>query len=75
VANQAELTRLGQVSRAQVMQILNLLQFAPDIQEAILLLPRVESGRDPVTESDLRPISAEADWGKQRGRWDLTRQS
>lgn len=70
VADQAELARLGQVSRARVSQIMNLLCLAPDIQEAILFLPPVESGRDPVTERELRVIVGEVDWGRQRGMWE-----
>ncbi len=69
VADQAELARLGHVSRARLTQIMNLLNLAPDIQEAILFLPRIERGRDPVTERDLRPIAAVADWRVQRGMW------
>ena len=69
VADQAELARIGRVSRARVSQILNLLQLAPDIQEAILFLPVVESGREPVTERDMRSIAEEGDWGRQRGKW------
>jgi hypothetical protein len=40
VADQAELARLGHVTRARLTQIMNLLCLAPDIQEAILFLPR-----------------------------------
>ena len=47
VADQAELARLGHVTRARVTQIMNLLQLAPDIQEALLFLPRVEQGPGP----------------------------
>ena len=39
VTDQAELARLGRVSRARLTQIMNLLWLAPDIQEAILFLP------------------------------------
>lgn len=46
--------------------IMNLLNLAPDIQEAVLHLPRVESGREPVTERDQRTVVAETDWGKQQ---------
>lgn len=67
--DQADLARLGQVSRARVTQIMNLLHLAPDIQEAILFLPRVAEGRDPISERDLRPITAEVDWDRQRGLW------
>lgn len=69
VTDQAELARLGHVTRARLTQIMNLLHLAPDIQEAILYLPRVESGRDPIHERQLRPIAAEADWRKQRRMW------
>src|SRR5215211_7835889 len=48
VGDYAELARLGHVSRARISQIMNLLLLAPDVQEAVLFLPRVERGRDPV---------------------------
>ena len=69
VTDQAELARLGHVTRARVTQIMNLLHLAPDIQEAILFLPRVERGRDPIQERQLRPIVAVPDWRKQRRMW------
>ena len=69
VADQAELARVGHVSRARLSQIMNLLNLSPDIQEQILHLPRVERGRDPVTERELRPIAAVTDWRKQRRMW------
>src|SRR2546421_5818915 len=50
VVDYAELARIGHVTRARVTQIMNLLQLAPDIQEAILFLPGVEEGRDPLKE-------------------------
>ena len=66
VADYAKLARLGQVSRARMSQIANLLNLAPDIQEKILFMPRVESGRDPLTERELRELVSEVDWGRQR---------
>lgn len=69
VADQAELTRLGHVSRARLTQIMNLLNLAPDIQKTILSLPRADTGRDPVTERDLRPIAAVPVWRSQRRMW------
>ena len=48
---------------------MNLLCLAPDLQEQILFLPATERGRDPVTERDLRPIAAVADWRKQMRMW------
>jgi hypothetical protein len=43
---------------------MNLLNLAPDIQEAILTLGTTEKGRDLVTEKQLRPIAALLDWEK-----------
>lgn len=65
----ADIARLGHVTRARVTQVMNLLHLAPDIQDQILNLPRVEKGRDPLTERDLRPIAALPDWRKQRTEW------
>jgi hypothetical protein len=70
VTDQAELARLGHVSRARLTQIMNLLLLAPDIQEAILHLPLVERGSDPLLEKHLRPIAAAPDWRKQRRAWN-----
>ena len=69
VADQAELARLGHVSRARVTQIMNLLNLAPDIQEALLFLSPVKQGKDAVTERKLRAVVAEADWGRQWEMW------
>ena len=69
VLDQAELAELGHVTRARVTQIMNLLYLAPDIQEAILHLPRVTEGRDPITERYLRPIIALTNWAQQRAEW------
>lgn len=69
VADYAELARLGQVTRARITQIMNLRMLAPDIQEAILFLPRVMSGRDPIHVRQLQPISLVPDWRKQRRMW------
>ena len=64
-----DLARLGSVIRARVTQIMNLLQLAPDIQEAILFLPRTVKGRDPIRERHIRPIATELDWRRQRECW------
>ena len=69
----ADLARLGGVTRARLTQIMNLTLLAPDIQEAILFLPRTEHGRDPLTEPRLRAIARIPDWRKQRRLWrDVT---
>jgi hypothetical protein len=73
VTDQAELARLGHVSRARITQIMNLLQLAPDIQEELLFLPRTQRGRDKVQERSLRSIAITADWRKQRQRWKAIR--
>jgi hypothetical protein len=69
VTDYADLARLAHVSRARISQIMNLLHLAPDIQEAILDLPRVMGGRDPIREKMVRPIAAVPDWRKQRAMW------
>src|SRR4051812_47017699 len=48
VADYAHLARLGQVTRARVSQIMNLLNLAPDLQEEILFFPQTVKGRDVV---------------------------
>ena len=69
VADQAELARLGHVTRARLSQIMNLLSLAPDIQEAILTLAATQRGRDVITERKLRPIAAMSSWSMQRTMW------
>lgn len=69
ITDQAELARLGQVSRARVTQIMNLLLLAPDIQEEILFLPRTMAGRDPIRERHIRPLTTVLDWRKQCRLW------
>ena len=70
VADQSELARLAHVTQPRMTQIMKLVLLAPDIQEALLFLPRVECGKDPVTERDLRAVVADVDWGRQREMWD-----
>ena len=72
VADQAELARLGHVTRARLTQIINLLCLAPDIQEALLFLAQTRRGRDLVTERSLRPLTR-MQWNKQREAWKRVR--
>jgi len=65
----ADLACLGMVSRARITQIMNLLLLAPDIQEAILFLPRTIKGYDPITEHHLRLLTRTVDWREQRRMW------
>lgn len=69
IENYSELAALGHVTRARVSQIMNLLHLAPDIQEALLHLPRTERGRDPIILRQLQPIASTLDWRKQRRLW------
>lgn len=69
VTDQAQLARIGHVSRARLTQLMNLLCLAPDIQEQILFLSETVRGRDAITEKQLRPIASASKWGKQRRMW------
>ena len=69
VKNYADIARLYRITRARVTQIMNLLHLAPDIQVGLLNLPRIEKGRDKITEKSLRPVTAEMIWEKQRELW------
>ena len=69
VHDYAELARLGHVTRARITQIMNLLQLAPNIQEQLLFLPCIESGREAIHLRMLQPIAATPDWRKQRRMW------
>jgi hypothetical protein len=69
VRDYAELARLGHVTRARITQVMNLLLLAPDIQEEILFLPRIERGRDSLSLRKVLPIAAEMDWSVQRVMW------
>ena len=75
VADYAEIAALGHVTRARMTQIMSLLNLAPDIQEALLFLPRTLSERGPITERRLRPLTAEPDWDTQRRMWEKVRES
>jgi hypothetical protein len=68
----AEVARLGHLTRARASQIANLTLLAPDIIEAILHLPLIERGRDPITERHIRPIAGAVGWAKQRRMWAQT---
>jgi len=69
VADQADLARLGYISRARVTQIMNLLNLAPDIQEEILFLQTECHCRTGLSERLLRPTASTSDWNSQRQIW------
>ena len=68
VSDQAELARLGHVSRARISQILNLLHLAPDIQEQLLFRPPLHN-RERLHLADLQPLCRTWDWRRQRCLW------
>jgi site-specific DNA recombinase len=61
----AAIARAGEVSRARLSQILSLLNLAPSIQEALLLLPKTVCGRDRIPEQRMRAIAQVIDWERQ----------
>jgi len=69
VKDYAELARLGQVSRARVTQIMNLLSLAPDIQQQILSWAQAAPDRQNVREVSVRALSSEVIWSRQREQW------
>ena len=74
IASYAQLAELGHVTRARLTQIMNLLVLAPDLQEQLLFLPRVERGQRSILLRQLQPIALTPDWCRQRRMWkDLWR--
>lgn len=69
VRDQSDLARLAHVTQPRMTQIMNLNHLAPDIQEELVFLTPVTEGRDPVTERDIRLITAEVRWQRQRIAW------
>jgi hypothetical protein len=66
VRDYAEIATLGHVTRARVTQIMNLRLLAPDIQERLLAMPRITSGRDMLSLRLLQTIVLEFNWDTQR---------
>jgi hypothetical protein len=69
VRDYADLARLGGITRARVTQIMNLLNLAPKIQEQILFLPGMPTGRAVMTERGLRQITQARGWARQTAAW------
>jgi hypothetical protein len=69
ITDQAQLARLGHVTRARITQVMNLLHLAPDIQEEILFLPAIRNGREPVRLAQVQAITRQWDWRRQREMW------
>lgn len=66
----ADVGDLGNITRARVSQITNLLFLSPAIQECLLFLTRPATGREQIGERDLREICLELDWGRQQVLFD-----
>ena len=75
VKDQAEIARLGFVTRARVTQIMNLLNLAPEIQVYLLELDSVSAGKDQITERQLRVVTEYDSWTKQMSLWLRVRTS
>jgi hypothetical protein len=69
VRDYADLARLGHVTRARITQIMNLIHLAPDIQEQLLFLARIERGRESIHLRLLQPIAVVTNWKQQRSLW------
>lgn len=69
VSGIAELARLAHVTQPRMTQIMNLNHLAPDIQEVLLTLPPVETGRERTHEHALRVVCKSDDWKAQRETW------
>jgi hypothetical protein len=69
VHDYAEIATLGHVTRARVTQIMNLRLLAPDLQEQLLNVPRIEQGRDPICLRMFQAIALEPSWKNQREEW------
>jgi len=54
INNQSELAHYAQVTTARMTRIMWLTNLDPEIQEAILFLPRIDSGPDTVKEIEVR---------------------
>jgi hypothetical protein len=69
VTDQAELARVGHVSRARLTQLMDLNLLAPDIQEAVLFMDLQAKGTKSLLERDLRKVAGITEWTIQRAMW------
>jgi hypothetical protein len=69
VTDQAELARVGHVTRARLTQIMDLNLLAPDIQESILFFDSSVPRRHTPLEREVREIAAHMNWTAQRSVW------
>lgn len=71
VADLSELARLAHVTQPRMTQIMNLNHLAPDIQEQLLFLPPLATGRAKIFERHLRSLVRTVYWSKQRHQWNI----
>lgn len=71
VTDQAELARVGHVSRARLTQIMDLNLLAPDIQEEILFFEVSKVPPPLLLERSIRAVALIANWNKQRKIWKM----
>lgn len=69
IQDYVDIARLGYITRARASQIMNLTLLAPDIQESILCSYEQIETIALFTEHDLRKITKEVSWGRQRRRF------
>jgi len=69
VASYAELATIAHVSRSRLVQIMSLVNLAPDLQEALLLLGPNGPAPAPSTERQLRQVVVATNWEAQRRAW------
>jgi hypothetical protein len=71
VTDQAELARVGHVSRARLTQIMDLNLLAPDIQESIIFLDALGTCNTIPQEQDIRSMTKQLSWRVQRTLWNF----
>lgn len=69
VRDQSELARLAHVTQPRMTQIMNLNHLAPEIQEQLLFLPTLTTGRSRSCERHLRQTAGAISWTAQRRAW------
>ena len=75
IADQADLARLGNVSRARVTQIMNLLLLAPGIQAEILNWADTAAQPHGLSERTIRPLAQILLWSQQLQLWNKLKSS
>lgn len=71
----ADLARLAGLSRERMSQIMELIWLAPEIQQEILELPAIRTGRFPISEVAVRKVAEPLEWEEQLEAWDDLKRS